>query len=76
MTTFRTIQPNVYVAVTMKHALRIYMETGEKVNTFYTPTNMLRTIGKFTDKSYKRGSRGQAEALEDITAWLRNQQEK
>tara|TARA_R100001244_G_scaffold120479_1_gene90094 strand:- start:632 stop:856 length:225 start_codon:yes stop_codon:yes gene_type:complete len=63
-----SIEPNMYQAVALKHGLKFWIRHGEKVNTRWTVTNMLRTIGKFTGKSYKRSKRGQEEALADIIA--------
>ena len=63
-----SIEPNMYQAVALKHGLQFWIRHGEKVNTRWTVTNMLRTIGKFTGKSYKRSKQGQEEALADIIA--------
>jgi len=63
-----SIEPNMYQAIALKHGLRLWIKHGIKANTRWTVTNMLRTVGKFTGKSYKRSKLGQEEALADIIA--------
>ena len=63
-----SIEPNMYQAIALKHGLRLWIKHGIKANTRWTVTNMLRTVGKFTGKSYKRSKQGQEEALADIIA--------
>jgi hypothetical protein len=58
-----------YQALAIKHALKLYAKTGMKVNRNYTPTNMLRTAGNITGKTYKRGQFQQA--IDDLEAWLK-----
>lgn len=65
-----SIEPNMYQAIALKHGLRLWIRHGIKANTRWTVTNMLRTVGKFTGKSYKRSKQGQEEALADIIAFI------
>ena len=65
-----SIEPNMYQAIALKHGLRLWIKHGIKANTRWTVTNMLRTVGKFTGKSYKRSKQGQEEALADIIAFI------
>lgn len=46
---------NRFVAITLKSAIKLYINTGMKANRAYTPTNMLRKAGELTGKSYKKG---------------------
>lgn len=57
-----------YRAITLKHGLKLYADTGMKPNRAYTPTAMLRTAGQITGKTYKRGQYRQA--IDDLTAWI------
>lgn len=52
--------PAAYQALVLKHALRLYARTGIKVNTAYTPKNMLLTAGRITGQTFKRGQYLQA----------------
>lgn len=44
-----------FVLVTLKSAIKLYVKTGIKPNSSYTPMNMLRKAGEITGKTYKRG---------------------
>ena len=46
---------NTFVLITLKSAIKLYLKTGMKANSAYTPTNMLRKAGEFTGKTYRRG---------------------
>lgn len=48
-------QVGTYVMVVLKSAISLYLKTGMKANSAYTPTNMLRKAGEITGKTYKRG---------------------
>ena len=50
-----SINPEVYQALVIARALKLYAKTGIKANRAYTPTNMLRMATKITGKSFKRG---------------------
>ena len=65
------ITPDVYQAIVIKHAIKLYATAGIKANSSYTPGNMLRTAGRITGKSFKRGQYQQAiAALDD---WIKQQ---
>jgi len=49
------VQIQAYRAAVIKHALKIYANTGMQVNRAYTPTAMLKAAGQLTGKTYKRG---------------------
>ena len=51
-------------------ALKLYIKTGMKANTMYTPANMVQQVAKKTGKTYKRGKNGMTEAFNDLEAWL------
>lgn len=56
MTTFTgEKEVNTFVLVTLKAAIKMYVNTGMKANRAYTPTNMLAKAGELTGKTYKRG---------------------
>jgi hypothetical protein len=62
-----TLTPRVYQALAVASALRTYAKTGLKVNTSYTPKNMLATAAAITGKTYKRGDL--LKAADDLKAW-------
>lgn len=49
------MEPKLYAAIALKHALRFYDKTGMKPNRAWTPTAMLRKAGEIMDKKYTRG---------------------
>ena len=51
---------NTFVLVTLKGAIKLYIQTGMKANRAYTPTNMLAKAGELLGKTYKRGQLQQA----------------
>lgn len=56
----------VYVAMTLRSALRLYMKTGMQVNSSYTPKNMMKSAERITGKRFKaRDYHGAIEALTD-----------
>ena len=70
-----TIEPNMYQAIALKHGLQLWIRHGIKANTRWTVTNMLRTVGKFTGKRYKRSKQGQEEGLADIIAVIEDRKQ-
>lgn len=61
MTTFSgPAQVNTFVMITLKSAIKLYIQTGMKANRAYTPTNMLHKAGELLGKTYKRGQLQQA----------------
>ena len=58
----------VYQATVLKHALVFYAKTGCKVNTLYTPQNMLRVASQITGQTFK--PRGYQAAIDALTAWI------
>lgn len=75
MTTVITGQGvRVYQALAIKQALNLYIRTGMKANSAYTPKNMLATAGAITGKSYGRSSnQAMQQAVFDLTAWVEAQ---
>jgi hypothetical protein len=64
----------VYRALVVANALRLYARTGLKVNRAYTPTAMLRTASIMTGRKFKRGQYLEAaDALEAEATRLRGQ---
>lgn len=66
------------VAILIEDDVRLYQarvvrkgleacQLGLRLNRDYTPTNCLRTAGRFTGKTYGRGKKALAEAVRDIT---------
>jgi len=57
--------PARYQAVVLKHALKLYRDTGMKANRLYTPKNMMAKAEKITGLKFKpRDYTGAIEALE------------
>jgi hypothetical protein len=51
-------------------ALKLYIKTGIKANSMYTPKNMLGNIEKKTGVFYPTSKKGMLQAFEDLEAWL------
>ena len=60
----------MYRMAVIHSALKLYVKTGIKANTMYTPGNMLAAISKKSGKTYKKSKQGYAEALQDLSDWL------
>lgn len=60
----------MYRMVVIRSGLKVYLETGMKVNRMYTPGRMVEAISQKTGKQYKRSKNGMKQAFEDITQWL------
>jgi hypothetical protein len=60
----------LYRMTVIRTALKLYMNTGMKANTMYTPGNMLAAISKKSGKTYKKSKQGYADALKDVSDWL------
>jgi hypothetical protein len=59
---------NIFQAIAVKGAIKLYINTGMKANRAYTPTNMLATAGRITGKTFKRG---QLQAAHDaLVEWI------
>lgn len=59
----------LFQATVIKNALDLYDRTGMLANRAYTPANMLLTASRITGKAYKRGRKGRAAAIADLTVW-------
>ena len=69
MTTFTgTAGVTTFQAIVLRKAIELYQKTGMKPNRAYTPTNMLRTAGRITGKTFKRGQ--YAQAIAALTEWV------
>lgn len=44
-----------FVLVVLKGAIKLYINTGMRANSAFTPQNMLVKAGEITGKTYKRG---------------------
>lgn len=56
MTTFSGPEAvNIYRALAIASALRLYAKTKIQMNRAYTPTNMLRAASEITGLTFKRG---------------------
>ena len=64
------VDPKIYQAIVVAKALRFYAKTGMKVNTAYTPKNMMATAARITGETYK--ARDYIGAAEDLEAWAHN----
>jgi hypothetical protein len=59
-----------YRAVAVQHALRFYAKTGCKVNTLYTPKNMMRVASEITGQEFK--PRDYQRAINALGEWILN----
>ena len=67
----------LYRLCVIRSAMRIYLATGMKANTRYTPKNMRLVVTRRTGKSYPASRRGLQLALTDLNQHidqLRSQQ--
>jgi hypothetical protein len=64
----------MYRMTVIRSALKLYIKTGMKANSMYTPTNMVQQVTQKTGKQYKRGKNGMTEAFNDLEAWLLSNQ--
>ena len=60
----------MYRMTVIRSALKLYIKTGMKANSMYTPSNMLAAISKKSGKAYKKSKQGYAEAFQDVSDWL------
>jgi tRNA U34 5-carboxymethylaminomethyl modifying enzyme MnmG/GidA len=60
----------MYRMSVIRSALKLYMKTGMKANSMYTPSNMLAAISKKSGKKYKKSKQGYEEAFNDLEQWL------
>jgi len=65
--TFTGSAVNIFAAITIAKALKLYAKTGMKVNRAYTPANMMATAKKVTGKNFK--ARDYMGASEALVAW-------
>ena len=65
--------PTTYQFLILRKAMKLYVDTGLKVNRNYTPYNMMRTATKFTGIFYKRGQLRLA--LDDMNAIYKGMKE-
>ncbi len=68
LTTAHSIE--MYRMTVIRSALKLYIKTGMKANSMYTPSNMLQAISKKSGKAYKKSKQGYAEAFQDVSDWL------
>lgn len=62
---------NAFRAIVLANAMEFYLSTGMKVNTAYTPKNMLATTEQITGRKYGRWTRSNAlDAIADLRAWV------
>lgn len=59
---------NTFVAISLKHGLRMYDQFRMQPNRQWTPTRMLAKASEITGHPYKRGQ--YAKAAADLDAWI------
>lgn len=68
------IDPSIYQALAVKHALILYHKHGVRVNRAYTPARMMATAAAITKRTFKpRDYIGAAQALQ---VWIAKQTEE
>jgi len=60
----------MYRMTVIHTALKLYIKTGIKANSMYTPKNMLGNIEQVTGVFYPTSKKGMLQAFEDLEAWL------
>lgn len=61
---------NIFRAMAVSRALRFYAKTGMKVNSMYTPRNMMGAATQVTGKKFK--ARDYVGAADALTEWVKN----
>lgn len=64
---------SMYVAITLRAAIKMYAAHRMMVNRAYTPTRMLAKASEITCTKFKRGQFAEAEAA--LTAWIEKNKE-
>jgi hypothetical protein len=64
------LDPRTYQAIAVKRAISFWIKHSMKVNRAYTPTNMARTAGHITGKTYGRTKKELQRAHDDLAAML------
>lgn len=67
-TKYIPINPYIYRALAIKHGLMAYRDQGLKMNTMYTPQNMMRTAENITGLKFK--PRDYTGAIEALGKWV------
>lgn len=57
-----------YVAITLKHGLKLYAATGIKPNRMWTPKNMMAKAAEITGKKFK--ARDYLAAVDALEIWI------
>jgi hypothetical protein len=70
-TTFTGESVGIFQAIAIKGALKLYANTGIKVNRAYTPKNMMLMVTKITGK--KLGARDYLGGVEALEQWIQAQ---
>ena len=60
----------MYRMTVIHTALKLYIKTGIKANSMYTPKNMLGNIEQVTGVFYPTSKKGMLKAFEDLEKWL------
>jgi hypothetical protein len=68
LTTAHSIE--LYRMTVIRTSLKLYIKTGIKANSMYTPKNMLGNIEQKTGVFYPTSKKGMLKAFEDLEAWL------
>lgn len=72
MTTFTgPAEVQIYRAITVKHGLKLYKNTGIKPNRAYTPTAMMRVAKEITGAKLK--ARDYEGAIKALDEWIEKQ---
>lgn len=70
-TKYMSINPYIYQALAVKHGLKAYRDHGLKMNTMYTPQNMMRTAENITGLKFK--PRDYTGAIDALQLWIEEQ---
>jgi hypothetical protein len=62
----------LYRLIVIKHAIKLYLETGMKANRAFTPTAMREAVGQITGTTYPKSKKGLTAAFTDLVAHIEN----
>lgn len=60
----------LFAVMSLRAAIRLYVHTGMKANSAYTPKMMAYAATKITGQPYARGKVGLRAAMADLTQWI------
>jgi len=61
---------SLFAAITVRNAMKLYLDCGIKASRTYTVKNMTRAASVYTQKAYPASKKGLELASEDLQTWI------